>query len=211
MERFIDDDRLNPSHVSMYLALFQYWNLNRFKNPVSISRGEIMKLCKIRSGSTYLKVIKELDTWGYISYDPSYNPFKGSQVSLFNLQTGSKQVSVSTTPKIEQVVDKNHSEIEQVVTTSKREETIQTIVNDKHDIPKSLEEVKEFFSSMNYDLLEADKFYNYFESNGWLVSGKSKMQNWKAAARNWIMRSEQYKSKSNSLHASNQKDYSIPL
>jgi len=33
---------------------------------------------------------------------------------------------------------------------------------------------------------EADvrSWFNHFESNGWLVSGKAKMKNWKAAARN---------------------------
>ena len=50
MEKFIEDNRLNPSHISLYLALFQYWNLNRFSNPVSICRGEIMKLSKIGLG-----------------------------------------------------------------------------------------------------------------------------------------------------------------
>ena len=38
MERIAQDDRLNPSHVSLYLALFQFWNMNRFKNTISIHR-----------------------------------------------------------------------------------------------------------------------------------------------------------------------------
>lgn len=33
--------------------------------------------------------------------------------------------------------------------------------------------------------IEADKFFNFYESNGWRV-GKNKMKNWKAAANNWI-------------------------
>lgn len=32
---------------------------------------------------------------------------------------------------------------------------------------------------------EGEKFFNYYESNGWKV-GKNKMKNWKAAAANWI-------------------------
>lgn len=32
---------------------------------------------------------------------------------------------------------------------------------------------------------EAEKFVNYYESNGWMV-GKNKMKNWNAAAENWI-------------------------
>jgi hypothetical protein len=33
--------------------------------------------------------------------------------------------------------------------------------------------------------IDAERFYNYYESKGWLV-GNTKMKNWKAAATNWI-------------------------
>ncbi len=49
----------------------------------------------------------------------------------------------------------------------------------------SLEEVKDYFSANNFEVLEADAFFDHFESNGWLVAGKSPMKNWQAAARNW--------------------------
>ena len=32
--------------------------------------------------------------------------------------------------------------------------------------------------------IEADRFFDYYESKGWMV-GKNKMKNWKAAVRNW--------------------------
>src|SRR5688500_1091583 len=38
------DTRLTSSHVSLYMALFQYWNFNRFQNPFSIYRENIMQL-----------------------------------------------------------------------------------------------------------------------------------------------------------------------
>lgn len=34
------DERLYPGHISLYLALFQFWNANRFRNPLSIARSE---------------------------------------------------------------------------------------------------------------------------------------------------------------------------
>lgn len=34
--------------------------------------------------------------------------------------------------------------------------------------------------------LEAHKFFDHFTSNGWKVSGKTPMNDWKASARNWI-------------------------
>jgi hypothetical protein len=32
-----------------------------------------------------------------------------------------------------------------------------------------------------YPPIEAEKFFNYFESNGWFVSGKTKMKDWQSA------------------------------
>lgn len=83
------DQRLNPSHISLYLALFQLWNLNRFRNPLSVARSEVMRLSKIGSTNTYTKCMKDLDSWGYLQYHPSYNPLKGSTVNLFTFDNSS--------------------------------------------------------------------------------------------------------------------------
>lgn len=45
-------------------------------------------------------------------------------------------------------------------------------------------------------LRESEKFFNYYESNGWIV-GRAKMKNWKAAATNWINRSGEYERQQN--------------
>jgi hypothetical protein len=82
------DDRLYPSHISLYLALFQLWNANRFNNPISVARSEVMKLSKIGSTNTYTKCLKDLHKWGYLDYQPSFNPFKGSTVNLFTFDKG---------------------------------------------------------------------------------------------------------------------------
>ena len=39
--------------------------------------------------------------------------------------------------------------------------------------------------------IEAKKFVNYYESNGWKV-GKNQMKSWSAAANNWITNTKQY-------------------
>jgi hypothetical protein len=80
-----NDAALHPTHISLYMALFQFWNCSQFKNPVSISRDEVMQVSRISSKATYHKCIKTLHEHGYIKYEPSYNPFKGSQVSIFDL------------------------------------------------------------------------------------------------------------------------------
>jgi hypothetical protein len=81
------DERPNPTHVSLYMALFQQWNLNRFENPISITRSSTMKMSKIGSQNTYHKCLNDLNCWGYISYRPSHNPTRGSKVYLFSFDT----------------------------------------------------------------------------------------------------------------------------
>lgn len=54
----------------------------------------------------------------------------------------------------------------------------------------TLEELKSHFAeklspSCGSPLSEAERFFNYYESKGWVV-GKSPMKNWKAAVSNWI-------------------------
>ena len=83
-EKVAQDRNLNATHVSLYVALFQFWNFNRFKNPISISRDEVMRISKISSKATYHKCLKNLHALGYFDYQPSYNPFKGSQIVMFD-------------------------------------------------------------------------------------------------------------------------------
>ena len=119
-EKVAIDRTLNPTHVSLYMSLFQFWNCNRFKNPISINRDEVMRISKISSKATYHKCLKNLHSLGYINYEPSYNPFKGSHVYLFNFSDDLKPVPKSektTIPKNEplfelvneQVVNKSYT------------------------------------------------------------------------------------------------------
>jgi len=235
LSRFSDDHRLNPTHVSLYLALFQFWNLNRFHNPVSISRSEVMKISKIGSNATYHRCIKDLHNWQYLEYMPSYNPLKGSLVHMFNFDTSTKQAVNSNYPKNEQVQEqalvpsinsKNNTNnnktskgVSHTPNTSKGElhspYSPKTPETQKRFTPPSLEELKIFFSQNNSDTLEAEKYHNHFQSNGWLVGGKTPMKDWKAAARNWILRAKSYAEKSNPslqrLNANQNTNYDEPL
>ena len=114
-DKIQDDNRLNPTHISLYLALFQFWNFNRFRNPISISRNEMMKLSKISAFGTYHKCIKELQEFGYIEYIPSFNPYKGSLVNLFSFDNSEgiqnlKRITKQTTS--EQVSNRMHIKID---------------------------------------------------------------------------------------------------
>ena len=76
------DERIGHIHICLYMALFQCWNLNGFKNPILVSRNQLMKVAKINGRATYHKCIKQLQVYGYIQYFPSYHPGIGSRIYL---------------------------------------------------------------------------------------------------------------------------------
>ncbi|WP_312089213.1 transcriptional regulator [Chryseobacterium sp.] len=234
-DKIQQDERLNPTHISLYLALFQFWNLNHFQNPISISRNEMMRLSKISAFGTYHKCIKDLQTFGYLEYIPSFNPYKGSLVNLYNFENSEvqnlnkKHNKKQTTSK--QALDQHHIKNDtgnrQALIPSINNTNIsnnKTIVNPPKSnslfeqsfvIPNEVQPSAESQSTVNYQPLtsftpphiseiqmyfaekdapseEAEKFFNHYESNGWLVGGKSKMKNWQAAARNWLLNSKKF-------------------
>jgi len=265
-DKVANDKILNPTHVSLYMSLFQFWNCNRFKNPISISRDEVMRISKISSKATYHKCLKNLHSLGYINYEPSYNPFKGSHVYLLNFSNELKPMlkkdrnsSSKSEPVFglvtEQVVNKsctssetgteqalvpyinntnipnisnnlNVSNLEEQAknfqdddgflkneTTAKKEKS--SAKKEKVLAPK-IEEVKSYFLNQNFPELEANKFFNYFSSNGWLVGGKTPMVDWQASAQNWILNSPKFISneqpnRAKHLNTGADKDYSEPL
>ncbi len=93
------DSRLNPTHISLYFALFYLWNTNFFRNEFYINRDDVMKLSKIGSRTTYHRCIKELNHWRYFDYLPSHNSFHGSKIRMFNFCTSGGQAVDSSQTK----------------------------------------------------------------------------------------------------------------
>jgi hypothetical protein len=77
-----EDSRISPVHISLFMAIMQHWNDNDCKNPICVFSHELMKLAKISGVATYHKSIRELDEYGYIKYEPSYNHYKRSVIYI---------------------------------------------------------------------------------------------------------------------------------
>lgn len=283
-DKVTDDRDLNPTHISLYIALFQFWNCNRFRNPISISRDEIMRISKISSKATYHKCLRELNNKAYIKYEPSYNPYKGSHVWLIDfadtlkplgktdkkssdfgtvgrqvsgrLETASKPAteqhqeqalvpSINNTNSTNISNEKNSVNLneqaknfEEINTSSdkivipsavegtqkekscakKEKEEMPSVTSSAVEKPK-IEEVKTYFEQNSFPEIEAQKFFNYFASIGWLVGGKTPMVDWQASAQNWMINSINFKdsstnsppNRSQHLNTLIDKNYAEPL
>ncbi len=209
-QKFWGDTRLNSTHISLYMALFQVWNLSRFPEVFYINRQEIMALSKVGSKATYHRCIKQLEDWNYLNYFPSHNPYKGSQIKMFTFGTSDDTSTDSTTDtSIEQ--DMGQALVRNT-NTNKQKENIR-----KTKLPKNENEVLDFFKKKEWPTTEALKFYNHYQAIGWKLGGKAKIVDWHATASNWMLKAieletviEPSQNKDN-LRTTKIKDYGQPL
>ena len=98
-QMIVNDSRLNPTHVSLYMALFQLWNITRFSEVFYINRQEVMQFSKIGSKTTFHRCMQDLHNWKYIKYIPSHNIYKSSEVRMpkFGTTTGQPLANNETT------------------------------------------------------------------------------------------------------------------
>lgn len=80
-----EDPRIGTTHVSIYLALLQQWNVKGGVNPFPIERAAIMKIAKISARHTYNRCMNDLQAFGYLAYTPSANASTRSSVYLKKL------------------------------------------------------------------------------------------------------------------------------
>lgn len=201
----VEDSRLNPTHVSLYMALFQIWNITRFAEVFYINRQEVMQLSKIGSKSTYHRCLTDLNNWKYIEYIPSHNMYKGSEVRMPIFETTSEQALA------------NHQTRTKLVLVSNTNNNKQKENNHKLKLPINENEVIDFFKIKSWSVIEASKFYNHYQAIGWKRGGKIKIVDWKASASNWIQKANEIETQKeqshfkDNLHTTKIKDYGEPL
>ncbi len=239
-EKFYLDDRLNPSHISLYMALFQEWNSSRFAIDFFVSRKRIMQASKIGSNSTYHRCILDLHTWNYLTYFPSNNPYKGSKIKMSLIETSDEPVMGQYNPKLEQVAEQYpprieplkrqyHPILEQVVDSHHpiSGQALVSYINNtkqvKHNkIPKGYQEVFIFFIEKSSTADEGKKFFEYYETRNWQTSDGKVIRDWQSLALKWMERAavflEENKPNKNqlsqikdNLRTTKNKDYGQPL
>ncbi|MAD96799.1 MAG: hypothetical protein CMB99_05655 [Flavobacteriaceae bacterium] len=228
-EKFYFDDRLNPTHISLYMALFQEWNSSRFADEFYVNRRDLMRCAKIGSKSTYHRCITDLDSWLYLSYFPSNNPYKGSKIKMFIIGTSDEPDMGRYNPTLEQLAEQYHPIREPVVGQHHPingqvlvSKTNNTKLENYTKQPKGRQVVIDFFEKNGFDADEAIKFFEHYESRSWQTSDGQKIRDWRAVATNWMDRTELFDEKNEStkkqasqikdnLRTTKNKDYGQPL
>ena len=239
-EKFFFDDRLNPTHISLYMALFQEWNSSRFADEFYVNRRELMRVAKIGSKSTYHRCVTDLDSWNYLSYFPSNNPYKGSKIKMSIIGTSDEPVTGQYNPILEQlaeqyrpirepVVCQHHPNNGQAVDSHRPtsgQALVSTINNTKQvnniKQPKGWQTVINFFIEKGFNADEGKKFFEHYKTRNWQTSDGNEIRDWRALATNWMDRTELYAEENkpnkkqasqikDNLRTSKNKDYGQPL
>lgn len=74
-----------PYHVSLYVALFRQWNEARFPADIVLFKDELMQAAHIGSPKTYRACLRDLTTWGLITYQPSHSEYRASRAQMHEL------------------------------------------------------------------------------------------------------------------------------
>ncbi|WP_121811393.1 hypothetical protein [Mucilaginibacter kameinonensis] len=76
------DPRISVTHGGLYAAIIYYWQSLDYPESFRVFAKELMKLAKISSCTTYHKCIRDLNAYGYLNYEPSFDRKVGSLISF---------------------------------------------------------------------------------------------------------------------------------
>lgn len=150
---------MQPAHISLYVALFQMWDVSGFQTRFYICRRDVMRLSKIKSFATYHKCLKDIHSAGFIIYSPTYNSYDRSSI---------------------EIVDFENLEIEVIRNKGRLKDEVL-----KFTVP-SYFEVELFFNERDMLSEDAKNFYTTYQSKDWKLCNNNQMKCWRSAARIWI-------------------------
>jgi hypothetical protein len=195
-----EHERLRANDISLYLALFQLWNLQRFPVSLVINRVSVVKLCKIGSNHTYVRCLKRLENFGLLTYQPSEQPYLNSVIKMVPLEKidthARAKIDTYARAKIDTHMCSN-KDPDMCVNFDTHTGAILTHINNKqlNNIinecqtararEPELEDVRSYFKTVGQPEKEADQFYFHYKAIGWTLSGMP-ILDWKAAAGKWI-------------------------
>ena len=131
----------------------------------------------LENGAIYMLDIQNFIGRGSSEADRKREYRQRIETDRTNVQTKVREISEKSPPEIERELEKE-IKIEKEIDSS-----ASTTTKRKRFEKPTLSEIEQYCIERNNNI-NAEQFYDYYESNGWKV-GKNSMKDWKAAVRTW--------------------------
>lgn len=173
--KLVVNDRI-PYNAEM-LASVTGHQIGTVKQALSIFK-DLGLIDVLENGAIYMLDIQNFIGKGSSEADRKREYRQRIETDRTNVQTNLRQISEKSPPEIEIELEKE-IKIEKEIHSSAKSTTTKR----KRFEKPTLSEVKAYCIERG-NKVDAQHFYDYYESNGWKV-GKNSMKNWEAAVRTW--------------------------
>lgn len=191
----IDDLGLSGVELQCFAII---WSLSRGKKQMYIAGTSHLVNMTKKTKQTILTALKSLCEKGYIKKIPvvvnnierkyykaiseGLDGFNSDEEEGYNNLTGeNNEGSNNFTPTgqkiIPPIIESNNKE------NKKRDNNKSLSPKNKRFVKPTIKDIEEYIKEKDMHF-EAERFFDYYESKGWMV-GKSPMKDWKAACRTW--------------------------
>lgn len=172
--KLVVNDRI-PYNAEM-LASVTGHQIGTVKQALSIFK-DLGLIDVLENGAIYMLDIQNFIGKGSSEADRKREYRQRIETDRTNVQTNLRQISEKSPPEIEIELEKE-IKIEKEIDSS-----ASTTTKRKRFEKPTLSEIEQYCIERNNNV-NAEQFFDYYESNGWKV-GKNSMKDWKAAVRTW--------------------------
>nr|DAS80582.1 MAG TPA: DnaD like replication protein [Caudoviricetes sp.] len=172
--KLVVNDRI-PYNAEM-LASVTGHQIGTVKQALSIFK-DLGLIDALENGAIYMLDIQNFIGKGSSEADRKREYRQRIETDRTNVQTNLRQISEKSPPEIEIELEKE-IKIEKEIDSS-----ASTTTKRKRFEKPTLSEIEQYCIERNNNV-NAEQFFDYYESNGWKV-GKNSMKDWKAAVRTW--------------------------
>lgn len=173
--KLVVNDRI-PYNTEM-LASVTGHQVGTIKQALSMFK-ELGLIEVLENGAIYMLDIQNFIGRGSSEADRKREYRQRIESDRTNVLTNVRQISDKTPPEIELEIEKD-IEIEKEIHSSAKSTTTKR----KRFEKPSISDIQQYCIERNNNV-NAEQFFDYYESNGWKV-GKNSMKDWKAAVRTW--------------------------
>jgi hypothetical protein len=84
-EKAANDPRLGISHICLYLTIVSLWQTQGAQKPLITFAKPVMRLAKIASSATYVRLLRDLCEGGYLGFEASFYNKQPSKIHVLDL------------------------------------------------------------------------------------------------------------------------------